>query len=325
MAGRPKTRARKVALGEIPQAHAQAHDAPAPAPAPERGRVPSRIVEPPRLRIDAGPHTRAAADVSQADATQAFARQLAPGVGIRIERLQPKWAAGWLEDMALEGGDAGELYAYVQEEYGGRVYKVTILAAGGQPLYPAKLNVAGPVRHHGRVVSREQWEGDSGGVASTNATPAAGETGAMVQLLKMVLDTNKQAAEHQTAAMAAAMQSNTRQTQELMSLIVQERGEDSRAKTLAGQLEELEKSSRALQRAGRVFGAAKGRGDDDDGGMMGAAKKVATEHFLTAALGSLAKSPAPAPAPHGPRLVHPGGGDRPQKLAEIPMARPRKS
>lgn len=338
MPGMPKRRAPE----DIPEAGPARADARPDAPAHDaRGRTRADARTRTRAREDGagarvtplqpGPATRAAADQAQAEAAATLAEQLSPGVVVRLERTQPRWAAGWLEDNALELGEVGELYDYVREEYGGRVYRVTVLSPGGHPLFSSRLNIAGPPRHNGRVINRAEWESD--GDDAAHARPAAAAAGGdamapFVQLLGMVIASNREAGEAQAQAMKAAMESNTKQTQRLMELVVEDRAERERGQSLSGQLTALVESAKTLRKAGKLFGAA---GGDAPAAatpdLMEGAKAQALEHFLGNILQSEFPSEKRQPPPprerSRPRPQPHQSGVKPITPGAIPEAKPR--
>lgn len=244
-------------------------------------RGPRRVV--PLKQPTIGKATRERVDEFTADAAGSLAQQLTPGLCLRIERLQPRWCAGWLEDFPLDSGELGELYEYLADEYGGKVYKVTAIDAGNNPLWSSRVNVAGPPRHAGRVVTRAQWEGEPDGAApaAPTAAPAVGNgLGDTLAFLKLVLDQNDKASAAQLEAVREAVNTSKESTTELMQLLVQERADERKSQSLGGQLADLVESSKAIQKVGKFFGAADGDSAAEERGVLQGAADEAMGHFV---------------------------------------------
>lgn len=328
MAGRPGRRDKAATPDDIPEAtsRADARNAPAGAPTGARGRGRARDDVgnvTPLPRSSPGPHVRTTTDRAAAETLADLSAQLRPGVVLRLERLQPRWAAGWLEDFALEGGDGiGELLGYLAEEYGGRLYRVTVIQ-GGHVMYDSRVPIAGPPRHAGRIINRARWMGEDEPPAApaAPAAPPASGTGDLAQLLTMVLDANRRAGDAQTESLTRALDQANRQQADLMALVTQERTEAARGASLPGQLDMLIESTKALRKAGRVFGAAaeNGRASESDGGLLETAKSEAAKHFVQSVFSSMG-TPNTAPAQNAP--TKPAGGRR-MSLDAIPEAKPR--
>jgi len=115
MAGRPKRRAQLEQQSlSTPIPDALSTPEPMRAPAPARARM-REAPTPIRRGGYLGASSRAAADSAAATELNGLAQALRPGAQVRIERVRPSWAAGWIEDLTLDVGGLGELYEHLQE------------------------------------------------------------------------------------------------------------------------------------------------------------------------------------------------------------------
>lgn len=325
MAGRPKTRARREAAaapGDIPDALT--------APGPN-ARTRARTREAPALHVrpgGVGPGVRSAADSAAAGQLAGLAQALRPGALVRIERVRPSWAAGWIEDLTLDLGGLGELYEHLQEEWGGRSYRVTVMLPNGAPGFESRIEIAGPPLDEGTVIDRDEWNGNPGKREREareareripNARSSSSDTGGGLDALawvKLLLDTQEKAAERTEKAISQLVTTSAAQNQDLIDAMLQARTAE-RGPNLVQQLGELEQAKRALDRMGRVFGAADrsadGAGDD---GLMSGALREATKQFVGNVMASqFAGSMGPAQRPAAPAA--------PPGRAPAPAARPR--
>ena len=332
VAGTPKKRARKEAADGTPTVPEAAIAGAAAAAPAETGAARARARSRATRTAHVGAETRKLADAVVAGDLAELACQLQPGAVLRLERVRPAWCAGWLVDYPLEHGDLGEAYSYIAEEYGGNVYKATVLV-GDQPMYTAKISVAGPPRDGGRLIQRWQWEGGEPPAPATAAQPPAQQgvgTSDMMQLFTLMLQQQQQAAAAQLAAVRESVDRQAAHTESLMQRVIDARAqEDERRQavehrqSLAGQLQELAEAKSALDKAGKMFtraGAAAGAEDDQDSDLVKGALKEAAAHFATQALGAQFSG---APALARRRPPPPGAnGVAKRRSAGIPDARP---
>ena len=321
VAGTPKKRARKEGAAGTPTVpEAAIAGAAAAAPSEARTRTRARATR----AAHVGPEVRKLADAVVAGDLAELASQLQPGAVLRLERVRPSWCAGWLVDYPLEHGDLGEAFAFIQEEYGGQVYKTTVIA-GETPMYTAKISVAGPPRDGGRLIQRWQWEG--GEAPATAAQPAQQGVGTsdMMQLFTLMMQQQQAAMGAQLAAVRESVDRQAAHTESLMQRVIDARAqEDERRQavehrqSLAGQLQELAEAKSALDKAGKMFTRAGAAAEDDqDSDLVKGALKEAAAHFATQALGAQF-SGAPAPARRQPGA----NGLAKRRSAGIPDARP---
>jgi len=315
MAGRPKTRARlqAAAQGGIPDALTE-----------PRANARARADAPARARGFVGANARGAVDAAAAGHLNELARQLRIGTTVRIERIRPSWASGWLEDLTLSQGGYGELLEHLQEEYGGKKYRLTVLLPNGSPGFEATQDIAGPPLDEGTEIDRDEWNGQPGkrererarernAIPPAATTPAAAAALDPVALVKLMLDMQRDGAERAEKSMRQIAEQN----REMMQSVLQvQQGRE--APNLVQQLGELEQAKRALDRMGRVFGAADRSSDDDDDGVMSGAMKEATKHFLGNVLASEFAGRGGAPQRPPQRAPAPASGPRP-----VPSPRPQ--
>lgn len=284
MSGSPRKRAAREAREVVAAAAANTSHVPdaregvTPTPAQSartvaRGPTPIRQTAP-------GPAVRKAADNAQAAAAATLADELQPGTVVRIERTKPTWCAGWLEDFVLEDGQSAELRDYIREEYGGRTYRLTMLAADNSVLWTTRVPIAGRPREDGRNIDRDEWEGVTSKQetppAATGIADAGGMLGAIMPLFEKMMDISKSASAAQLEAVHEAVRSSERNQGELMKQLAQTRADERRENSLPGQLQALAESTESVRALGAVFA-----GDDEpkESGLAGAGD-VATKHFM---------------------------------------------
>lgn len=328
MAGRPKKRAREqaAALGGIPDALT--------TPEATRAGAGARAREAPPLRRGGGylgAQTRGAADTAAATELNTLARALRPGTQVRIERVRPSWAAGWIEDLTLDQGGIGELYEHLQEEWGGKTYRCTVLLPNGAPAFESRIEIAGPPMHEGSEVDRDEWNGQPGKrererERERNAVPPAATTPAPsgfdpIALVKLMMDMQNSGAERAERTMREIA---TQNREMLQSAITVREGGGGERTSLVQQLGELEQAKRALDRMGRVFGAAErtsGEAGEDD--LLGGAMREATKHFLGNVMASEFAGKVSATAPTQRPAPPPRSGPRPVPAPRAPSVRQR--
>lgn len=278
MAGKPKTRAKEAAAAAairnavspaptIPDAVVTSPDAVRNARAHARAREagnPSPVRHP-----GMGPASRNAVDEQQATTVRTLGAQLRPGMRVRIERVRPQWASGWLEDFVLARGEGfGSLLEHVQGEYGGHSYLLQVLAAGDVVLFEGGLQVAGPPLEHGVPINRARWEGrDDDDAPRRNAamhqpaTPApAFNLEGVVSLASLVLGAFQK---HQSEQMGAVREMVT-QSRELVVAALGQREQQANKSSFASQLGEIVEATRGIEKVKRqLFGSAAQRTPDD--------------------------------------------------------------
>lgn len=300
----------------------------------------TRASAPPRPRGFLGVSTKAAADSTFAGQLTELARHLRPSTVVRIERVRPSWCAGWIEDLALDEGNLSELYEHLAEEWGGKSYRITVLLPNGAPAFEARIEIAGPPLEEGSPIDREEWAGQPGKRdrerrEAREAIPSAARTRNpegggfdVIALLKLLMDTQKDANDRQIAAMRELQTTSAAQNQGLIEAMLEARSAE-RGPTLVQQLSELGEAKRAIDRMGRVFGAAdrsEAKPDDDD--LLGGAVKEAAKSFLGNVITSeLASRAGPAVAPSRAQPPSPNrnasrvrGRPTPSHLRPIPDA-----
>lgn len=214
-----------------------------------------------------GPGVRATADAGQAMALAELGRHIRPGYVLRLERLRPSWCGGWVDDIAVESTSMSELYSQIREEFGGTHFRVIVLGVQETPIYEGRITIAEPPRRRGRPINRDDWEQAlDGRTRAANPQPVAvaaapavsdANAGLQQQLIQMLFDQQRQTS---TATLDAVREMTTR-TATMVSEVLQRREDNSSRGSLAAQLGELVEGTRAIQKAGRVFGAAAGSGD----------------------------------------------------------------
>lgn len=242
-----------------------------------------------------------------------FAAGLRAGVAVRIERTRPTWAAGWIEDVTLESGGLGELYQYLREEWGGKTYRVQVLLPNGAPAYEGRIEIAGLPLWEGEPIDRSEWNGDPGRRErerreDQNRTIPPARTrneggadlglgaGGMIELFKLIMKTQADANDRQISAMRTLQETAAAQNQDLISAMLESRRPNS-GPSLVQQLGELEQAKRALDKMGRVFGAAE-RSEPADDGMGSVLNEAAKEMFKSALVNEIAPKIGTQPKRH---------------------------
>lgn len=335
MAGRPKTRAKLAAeaaaaaaqQGDIPDAVAQPPAQTYARAFPPRGfPAPVAAREPPVHRL--GQRVRDASDHANATAFEK-ATQAMPAVQlVRITRTKPAWAAGFLEEYALEDGFS-ELLEYVRDEWGGAKYKLEMLLPDGAVGAVHSLAVAGPVRQYGKVQRREDWFGDETAPRNRvqNRNDDAGGAGGagLIELCRLMMDQATRTSEQTMAAVRELASTSAKENRELIAAVVNQRenNDQRRGGSFSEQLGEILESAKALDGVKKQLAPAERRskrdddGDDDgEEGMMKEATKAVTAHFMNAVLPSVL--PLGGPQKAAPRPPQQGGPRPP--LRPVPNA-----
>lgn len=269
MAGNPRKRARRAAL-EAEQAAESAKQAAAQvthastrttspgvealnAGAPASAHTRARQAPPTNPTHAAGTQTRDHFDRREAQDYAELTGQLEPGIVVRILRTRPTWAEGWIEDYELDDGDLSELMHHIRSEHGGQRFRVQVLSRDNRVMYQAKVPIAGPVRRDGRVVTREQWESGLDAPAQRerdrerNVPPPSAAPGFNpIDMMRMVLDLQKEAGQQISTAVSELRKSSAEQTQKLVDAVVETRKNASAGGSLGAQLTELVKVTRQV-------------------------------------------------------------------------------
>lgn len=237
----------------------------------ERTHARTRAREPiPVHRVPLGPTTRNSVDQRTALDLATLADQLQPGLTVRLERLRPTWAAGWVEDVPIDDADLGGLLDYLSHEHGGQMYRATVLASDGSQLYTARIPIAGAPRRRGRVLAREAWEGlpEPAQVVAPVAAAQAPQS-QLGDLLQVMQAMQKQGDARQDATLGAVekmVASQQKQTADLMTALFR----NNAPPNLRAQLAELVSATQAIEEIREVLGgpergAAPPVASDDDG------------------------------------------------------------
>lgn len=347
MAGRPQRRAKLEQQAAIPEAVSgpdQGAGGPAYARTPPRELPRRQPNTRPKFETltSARPGTqqRELADHVQTDEMTALARALRPGVQVRIERLKPTWCAGWVEDLSLDAGSLSELYEQLKEEWGGKLYRCTVLMSNGIPAFECRIPIAGAPKDEGKVIVRGEWDGEPKSARATNpapvvqaAAPASDITG-ILGVFKLIMDNNEKVATAQMLTMRELSERSAAQNQGLIEAMLQSRTAEARGGSLSGQLAELMEANKAIERVKKNFGAAAApEGAPDDEPLLQGAVREAAKGFFSQVIQSEMRGRTPQQAPQrrpgppmGPRPVPqhrqaPPSGPRPvPRHSEIPEA-----
>jgi hypothetical protein len=274
MAGKPKARARL--LAEALREHGLDPDnltTPAPTPTgnvqslgePTHASARARESRAPTPIRPTGPQTRQAVDSRTADDLDKLARQLQPGLTVRLERTRPTWAAGWIEDMPLDDHDLAAVLEYVSQEHGGQTYRASVLSHEGAILYSSRITIAGPPRRRGRVTSRDAWDGAEEHRADSR--PERHEPPAL-DLIGLFTVISKQQAEARAEQAEANRQRDTQIDRLVASLLTDRRQANAPpppAPSLRDQLREVVQATQAvdeIREALSVDAAPRGRAPD---------------------------------------------------------------
>lgn len=113
------------------------------------------------MTVPLGSATRRQLDTREAERVDHLQELLVPQTLVRISRVQPVWAEGYIEHYELDEDEGyAELFDYIQGEHGGRKYRIEVLSSDGRTLlYSGKMRIAGPVRVGGAIATRESFEG----------------------------------------------------------------------------------------------------------------------------------------------------------------------
>lgn len=346
MAGAPKRRARRLAQAGVdpvpsynPLDSVVIPDAvvtntntpegvsmPATPPRPSSSNVHAMPQRQPPRRANAAPvgtETRRIGDRHFADALEQLAAVLEPENVVTIERLQPTWCTGYLEDFVLTPDLAGvnELRSYLRDTYGGKVFRVSVLYANGQPAWESRINIDGPPRYEGALIFRDRWNGDKAPEVrqpvqqqlQQHQQPQQQSTASVFSDLKEVLGF---AIEFATAGsrdrddkMVAMMREASVQQKELVQSILQRDTATAKSQSFVGQLGEFVTASQAIDQVRDMLAPAGEREAPNEEGLVDGAMREAMKGYIGKAMGSFAqqgmgpitrtrtRAPAPERAP----------------------------
>ena len=251
-----------------------------------------------------GSETRRSVDYQNASELERLAFVLRPGVPVRVERTRPHWCAGVVETyFTLESGRLDELIDYLRDEWGGQVYRVTVLQPHGAPAFESRLTVCAPPRSEGRRIYRDTWAGESEesdederpthrkkrtSNPEPTRSPAGPSTfGELRELLAMMQAMHADASGKSLDAVRDIIANTRAEKEQLIQAVTEMRTQEARSGSLVDQLGEFMTAQRALESVGKAFGAARGReenpGEDD---LMKGALKEAAKSFLGGAISS---------------------------------------
>ncbi len=309
-----------------PRARARTHASAARTPVTSTTRAPTL-----------GTATRAAIDDRVAASVRSLASAFKPGMRLRLSRLRPTWAGGYLEDYPITVGESlASYYEHIKDEYGGQSYMVEVLGAGDVQVFEGAVTIAGPPKEYGKVINRAKWEGrdDDDAPRARNAgdvdrAPRARDDGSsMMAFVKMFVDMQQATNASQLATVKELVTETRQQTQSVLQTLVTTREQQEHKTSFATQLAEIVDATTALDRVKKVIAGPQQRAqrngpapDDDDTALIAQAAKKA---FFESVAGSLVKRPAAAAAP-APRPM-PRPERPPQPAGFIPDARsPRQA
>lgn len=273
-----------------------------------------------------GTQTRGVLDDRAARGVASLASTFKPGYRLRLTRLLPTWARGYLEDYPIAQGETlASFYEHVALEHGGLAYRIEVLAAGDVVMFEGTLDVAGPPKERGKLASRARFEGREeeeqpaprARASTTQVVPAspAFTLEGIVSVATLVLGALDKRENKQ-------MQSVEKMVEHSRDLVVAALGQrDQREKqterpTFAQQLGEIVDATTALDRVKKVIGGTTPRtrnaapdDDDDTKAMVVAAKKVFFESVAQRLVHTPQAAAAAAPAPARPqqRAAQPRG------------------
>jgi hypothetical protein len=322
MAGTPNKRAKRDALkqaaAQLPNVAPQPKAMPAPS-IPDATRAPARAhdarararpMPPNPTRAPAmGRTTHAAIDEQTAKSVRTLASVIAPGLTLRLSRVRPTWAMGFIEDYPVnEGESLSGFYEYVRDEHGGQTYKVEVLGAGDVQLFEGGISIAGPVRVAGRVVNRARFEGrddEPARVAPTTAPSSSAHHD--LEVFKLILGMQRESNDAQLAAVTGLVNRTSETTAQLLGALAQ-RDANAKPDSFVEQLAQIVDASTALDKVRKVIApparAQRASGDDDDDDMKLATKAVKKAFFENVAAGFLKGPPAAPAAPPAARMPH---------------------
>jgi hypothetical protein len=309
MAGTPKKREAKLAnalrangidpeelIATAPGASARARVVPGLEPLdgpPTRARAHARARDGTSPRVNPiGPEVRKAMDSRAADDIEALSTLLAPGLTVRLERVRPLFAAGYVGEVPIDGDSVGELLDWIKHEHGGQLYKATVCAADGSIVYVARIPIAGPPRRMGRVLSRAAWDGldddDATPARAANPAPAAPATpqrSSMSEMLELFGELRAMSESRQEATLGAVREMITThqtQTQGLLTAIFERIDPERNAGGFRARIQELADAANALEEIREVIGvgphaAPAPEGAPERSGMSAALERAASE------------------------------------------------
>lgn len=222
---------------------------------------------PPRRATSApiGTETRRIGDSQYADALTQLAYVLRPDNIVTLERLQPSWCVGYLEDFVLSPEFAGlnELRSYLRDTYGGKVFRITVLYPNGQPAWDARLNIDAPPRYEGRLIYRDTWNGDRAPEPRANPAPVervqppqanvSSIFSDLKDVLQFAVGFATEGSRDRDAKMVEFMRESRQQTEGLVKAMLERDTATAKAGSFREQLGEFVQASQALDEVKAVL------------------------------------------------------------------------
>ncbi len=319
MVGSPRKRARRAAQAAEPLPGPD--NAPAGAPARTGGRAAPAAPA-------VGPTVRQYIDARQGEALADLGTALTMGCPVRIERVRPAWCAGWVEDTDIDVGDMGELYNYLQGEWGGSQYRITALHVDGRPLMAVKLKVAGPPRQGGRLINRGRWEGATAGDELPEGAPppeplAVGTVPASnpLEFVQFMMTESRASAAEARASVREMGEVHSRDVQQLMGLIAKRDETRDESNSLVGQIATLTEGVQAVEELRDTMTANQPTQDQPEPERSGIINTAVEAMVVDAMRNTVPQTNTPTPAKSRARVVRPNGA--PQQTG-IPDAATRQ-
>lgn len=256
MAGRPRTRAKRAAAEAAAAAAVTEQTIPdavevgesIPGGTTRSGARRARARDDGTPKAAHLPNVTRAADTHVATELEQLTRALKASLSVDIERTHPLWCKGWLETYDLQSPSIRELRAYIQDEYGGTNYRISVLNPAGAILYTATLPIAGQPKERGRVITRDSWDPIERAAAPVAAANSGGNSLNEGGLVREVLSLMRQSSQDQLTAVKDMISGAREETKTLIGQIVTVRASDAGRQSFAGQLNEIVETSTQLER-----------------------------------------------------------------------------
>lgn len=234
----------------IPPAPNAPPAAPAAAPAPPPAQP--RVVTPRRGPTTApGAVVRSTVDHMQADEIAKLAGVLRPGLTLSIERTRPNWCSGWVGDFEAQDGDITELREYMDDEFGGQSYKVSVIDPGGQILFVTQMKIAGQPKRDGLVIDRRTWEGRPAAPPQPQQQASSDGSGTMMEamgkIFENLLGVTTRNADRTLEAVEKMGANQTENTRRLIETIVEGREKTDRKSSFVHTLNEVREANAAMR------------------------------------------------------------------------------
>ena len=242
-----------------------------------------------------GPSTRRAIDDRTVEDLDALARQLEPGLVVRLERLRPVWAAGWVEDYPIDADDLAGLLEHVAAEHGGQVYRVTVLASDSSQLFGSRIAIAGPPRRRGVMLPRAKWDG-SDDVSMIDVSKQAPQQTAftdIVQVMQLMTGVQEQRQETVLKSVQSMVDAQNKQIQSLLGAMFETH--KPQAGSFRDQVTGLLQARQALDELQEVFASGGPPPESQQSPMQGAMQQAAAQMLMQGLMNDGARPPAPKP------------------------------